>query len=433
MKKIISIFLLSTLSLGMISCGKNEETKKVSNEIKNKEIITVWAWDKNFNIPIIEKAAEIYSEKNPNFEIKVIDTGRDEIEQKLHTSLSTGAMDTVPDIVLIEDYSAQKFLTSYPDAFTNLEKIIDYTKFAKYKVLPMTVDGKIYGIPFDSGVAGLFYRRDYLAQAGIPESDLVNITWSELIEIGKIVKEKTGKQLMAEMGLYDPGTIRMMMQSAGGWFFNDKGEVNLVDNEALKASILDLKNLCNSGLVNQANGWGEWVSNFNSGKVTCVPTGAWIVGTIKSKDDQSGLWGLAPIPRLSTVKSVNASNLGGSSWYILNKPEKNKIAADFMNEIFGKNIKFYDEILINRGAIGTYLPAQESLAYKEKDKFFKEQEIYKDLSKWMSEIPPVNYGIYVREADQAMAGILKYIVDGNMTIEDGLKKAEDQLNSQIQF
>ncbi len=53
----------------------------------------------------------------------------------------------------------------------------------------MTVNNKIYGVPFDSGVTGWFYRRDYFEQAGIDTSKLNNITMDEYIEIGKKSKK----------------------------------------------------------------------------------------------------------------------------------------------------------------------------------------------------------------------------------------------------
>lgn len=430
MKKKISVLFL--MGLGLMSCGTKEDKGEVAKTDENsKKILTVWAWDKNFNVPIMEKAAKIYSEKNPNVEIKVVDNGRDDIEQKIHTSLSANAINTLPDIVLIEDYAAQKFLTSYPNSFMPLNDYINYNEFAKYKIPPMTVDNKTYGIPFDSGVTGLFYRRDYLKEAGISEERLQNITWKELIEIGKEVKAKTGKQLMADMALQDPGIVRVMMQSAGAWYFNEKGEIDFIKNEALKDAILTVKELFNSGVVNQASGWGEWVSNFTSGDMATISTGAWIIGSIKTEKSQSGKWGVAPIPRLDDIKSVNASNLGGSSWYILNKDNK-VTAAEFMKAIFAENKEFYDEILTERGAIGTYLPSQGTPSYEAPDAFFDNQKVYQDFSKWMKEIPSVNYGVYVREADQAIVGVLKYIVEDKMSVDEGLEKAEAQLKSQIQ-
>ncbi|EFM08349.1 extracellular solute-binding protein family 1, partial [Paenibacillus curdlanolyticus YK9] len=53
--------------------------------------------------------------------------------------------------------------------------------------------GKQYGVPFDSGVTGLYVRTDYLEQAGYKAADLQNIDWNKLIDIGKAIKEKLAR------------------------------------------------------------------------------------------------------------------------------------------------------------------------------------------------------------------------------------------------
>ena len=65
--------------------------------------------------------------------------------------------------------------------------------FAQYKIAPTSLDGKNYGLPFDTGVTGLYVRTDYLEKAGYTVEDLQNIDWNKYIEIGKKVKEATGK------------------------------------------------------------------------------------------------------------------------------------------------------------------------------------------------------------------------------------------------
>lgn len=425
------IFLtMSTLLAGVILTGCGGE-KKADAKKTEKPVLTVWAWDKNFNIPIMEEAAKIYNEKNPNVEIKVVDYARLDIEQKLHAGLSAGAVKALPDIVLIEDYSAQKYLTSYPGNFANLSDSIDFKDFADYKVATMTVDGKVYGVPFDSGVTGMFYRADYLEAAGYKAEDLENITWDKFIEIGKNVKEKTGKHFMSGSLYDDTGMLRYMMQSAGTWYFNEKGDIDFANNIALKEAITVLKKIKDEDIIKITNGWGEWVGSINSGDTATITTGAWIIGSIKSAKEQEGKWAVAPTPRLNMEKSVNASNLGGSSWYIMEKSSNRDVAVDFMKTVYAGDNKFYDKILTERGAIGTYLPSQSTKAYEFKDAFFGGQGVYEELGKWVKEIPAVNYGTYVGEADTAITGVLKYIIDGTMSVEEGLEKAEKQLKSQL--
>jgi len=438
MKRIIAylvsvVFLMTILLTGCGSSGNSvskgsEQSSTTANSGTKK--ITVWCWDPNFNVAIMNDAKAIYTKEHPDVQIDVVEMAKADLEQKLNTVLASGVKEGLPDIVLIEDYNAQKYLQAYPGAFADLTDKIDYSKFAKYKVELMTLDGKIYGVPFDSGVTGLFYRRDILEQAGYKPEDLNNITWDQFIEIGKKVKEKTGKAMIG----FDPadgGLMRIMLQSAGEWYFDKDGKPNFTQNPAMKEAMVTYKKLFDSGIVKKVSGWNEWVAAFNKGDTATVVTGAWIIGSIKAEASQSGKWGLAPTPRLSLSNSVNASNLGGSSWYVLNGSKNKDVAIDFLKEIYAGNVEFYQKILVERGAIATYLPAQSGEAYSAPDPFFGGQKIYADLSEYMKNIPPVNYGIYTYEADAAIMGIMPDVYSGKISIDEALKKAEEQLKNQI--
>ncbi len=70
--------------------------------------VTIWAWDPNFNVAIMQEAADRYSKENPDVTFNILDFSKGEVEQKLHTMLASGVTSALPDIVLVEDYNAQK-------------------------------------------------------------------------------------------------------------------------------------------------------------------------------------------------------------------------------------------------------------------------------------------------------------------------------------
>lgn len=394
------------------------------------EEITVWAWDPNFNVAIMQEAGDIYTAKHPETTIKVIDYAKADIEQKLHTMLASGVTSALPDVVLIEDYNAQKYLQSYPGSFAPMTTKVDYSNFAPYKVNLMTMGKDVYGLPFDTGVTGLYYRTDILTQAGFSAKDMENITWDRFIEIGKQVKEKTGIAMLGN-NPSDLGLIRIMMQSAGVWYFNEDGSLNIKNNEALKEAINTFKELHATGIARPTVGWSEWVGAVTSGTVASITTGVWITASVKSGADQAGKWAVAPTPRLSVKGAVNSSNLGGSSWYVLDSSDEKKQAIDFLSKTFGSDSEFYANILTNKGAVGSYLPASKSEAYQHKESFFGDQKIYVDFAEWLVEIPEVNYGMYTYEVDAAIAAQLPALMQG-APIDEVLENVEQQLKYQIQ-
>lgn len=436
MKKILILLLVATMVMSMVACGTNDQATNTGDNgetdtPKEKQKITIWAWDPNFNIAIMEKAKERYLKINPEVEFEIVDMAKGDLEQKLQTNLASGVTVGLPDIVLVEDYNAQKYLMSYPGAFADLTNNVDYSKFLQYKVSLMTVDGKTYGIPFDTGASGFYYRSDILKDAGYSEADLKDITWDEYIEIGKAVKEKTGKSMVA-FDSTDGGLMRVMMQSAGSWYFNEKGEVNLVNNPAVVEAVSTYKKIVDAGITKPTSGWGEWVGAFNGGDTVSVVTGVWITGSVKAEESQKGLWKVAPTPRLSVSGSVNASNLGGSSWYVMESSKSKDAAIDFLNEIYAKDVEFYQDILVERGAVGSFIPSQGGEAYAKGDEYFGGQKVFEDFSKWMNIIPSTDYGVNTYEVDNAIFAVMPNIMDGSMTVEEALTKAEAQARSAIQ-
>ena len=416
--------LVLNLTLGAVvaTCSMSVLAKK--NEL------TIWAWDPNFNIAIMQEAKAVYQKSHPDVKINVTDFAKADLEQKMHTMLASGMTKSLPDIVLIEDYNAPKFLSSYPGAFADMTGKVDYSQFAPYKVDLMTMNGKTYGMPFDSGVTGMYYRTDLIKQAGYKPEDMQNITWDKFIEIGKAVKAKTGKQMLGN-DPNDPGLVRVMMQSAGSWYFDESGKLNIKNNEALKEALRIHKEMVDAGIVRPTMGWSEWVGAVNHGDVATITTGVWITPSVKSAADQSGKWAVAPTPRLNIPGGTNESNLGGSSWYVIDSSDNKAQAIDFLNTVYGKDSAFYQKILTDRGAVGSYMPARSGDAYQKTDAFFGGQAIYSDFAKWLGQVPKVNYGYYTYEADAALASQLPAFYQG-MPLDQVLDQVDSQLAAQIQ-
>lgn len=393
--------------------------------------VTVWYWDPNFNGAAMQAAADRYAEINPGVTITLVDFAKADVEQKLQTQLASGTTEGLPDIVLIEDYGAQKYLLSFPGAFEPMTAHVDYSQFAPYKVDLATVDGETYSLPFDSGVTGLFYRTDILEQAGFTAADLEDITWSRFIEIAVEVHAKTGYPMIG-LDINDASPIRIMLQSAGSWYFTPEGEANIADNPVFRAALETYQQMwMNPDIWMPISGWNEFTGSFTGDKVASVYTGVWITGTIKAAD-MAGQWGVAPLPRLDNVEgAVNASNLGGSSWYVLASSEEKDAAIDFLAQVWGQDADFYQDILIGQGAFATYLPARDGAAYSATDEYFGGQAVWQSFSDWVQEIPGVNYGIFTGEADAAVVAQIPALRDGG-DIDEIIAAIDAQVRQQIQ-
>ncbi|MCM3129198.1 MULTISPECIES: ABC transporter substrate-binding protein [unclassified Paenibacillus] len=427
MKKLLSVMLASSVLLTACGGGGGESG---SGDSADTNEITVWAWDPAFNIAAMNKAKEAYAEVNPDVTVNIVENAQNDIVQKLNTGLNSGSTRGLPNIVLIEDYRAQSFLQSYPDAFYELTDVINAEDFADYKIGPTSVDGKQYGVPFDSGVTGMYVRTDYLEQAGYTLEDLQDIDWKQYIEIGKDVKEKTGKAMLTQ-DPNDLGIIRMMIQSAGSWYTAEDGSTpTIADNEAMKSAFEIYKEMMDSGIVKVNSDWSQFVGAFNSGEIATVPTGNWITPSIKAEASQSGQWAVASLPTLPGVEgSVHASNLGGSSWYVMNVDGK-EAAAEFLKQTFGSDVDLYQTLNTDVGVIGTLKAAAEGEAYKAEDEFFQNQKVVSDFAAWTEQIPNVNYGLNTYAIEDILVVAMQSYL-GGQDLDTVLGDAQSQAETQI--
>ncbi|CAJ1317100.1 extracellular solute-binding protein [Paenibacillus sp. PK4536] len=426
MKKMMFLLLATVFMLS--ACSGNAGSGASSDPAKKE--ITVWAWDAKFNIAALNLAKERYMAKHPDVTINIIENAQADIVQKLNTGLNSGTTKGLPNIVLIEDYRSQNFLQAYPDSFRDMSDSIKSADFADYKAGPTNYNGKQYGVPFDSGVTGMYVRTDYLKEAGYTPEDMQDIDWDKFIEIGKAVKAKTGKDMLTQ-DPNDLGLIRAMIQSAGTWYLKEDGKTpNIAGNAALKEAMEDYKAMFDANIVKTNSDWSQFLAAFNSGAVASVPTGNWITPSVKAEASQSGKWAVVPFPTLkNTPNSVHASNIGGSSWYVMNVDGQDT-AADFMKETFGSDKELYQDMLNKIGIIGTFKAASTGSAYDKADDFFGGQKIYADFAKWTTEVPNVNYGLHTYAIEDIMAvEVQNYLAgkDIDSVLNDVQAQAEAQL------
>ena len=385
--------------------------------------LTIWCWDPAFNIYAMNEAAKIYEKDNPDIKINVVETSSADCEAKQTVALSSNQLDTLPDIVLMQDNSGRKFLSTFPGSYFQMDGKVDYDSFAAYKINNFTYEDGRYAVPFDNGVAATFVRTDYLEQAGYTLADLTDITWDEYIEIGKKVKEVTGKHmLVAQAGLAD--FVMMMTQSAGAWFFDEAGQPILDSSPVIREMVSTVVKLRQSGIVKEAVDWADYIASFNNGSGASTIQGCWIIGSVVQGEGQEGKWGVTNIPRLNVEGGTNYSSQGGSSWVVPSSSKNTEEAVKFLAAIYGGNVEFYQTILQSSGAIATYLPAAEGPAYAEPHPFFGGQKVFEDLMSYSAKVPSVEYGIYNYEARDALVVAIEEIVKGG-DIDQALKTAQE--------
>lgn len=285
--------------------------------------ITYWSWT-----PSAEAQVKAFEAKYPNVKVDYVNAGTNKDEYaKLQNAIKAGS--GAPDVVQIEYYAFPQFALSEslldlaPYGFADLEK--DYSTGPWGSV---DFDGKLYGLPQDSGPMALFDNKEVFDQYGID----VPTTWDEYVAAAeKLHTADPTKYLTADTG--DSGFTTSMIWQAGGTPFITKNgtDVTLDLQDAGSKKFADNWNrLLQKGLLSTTPSWSdEWFKGLGDGSIASLVIGAWMPGVLESSvKDGAGKWRVAPIPTYDDTPA-NAENGGGGQ--AVTKQSKNPaLAAAFL-------------------------------------------------------------------------------------------------------
>lgn len=448
-KKLISMLLAGAMVLSLTACGGgnanggsgdsgeggNAQTEGTDENAgggsgEGSNTLTVAAWDPAFNIPALKAAEADYKENvNKDFVLEIKEqSGSKDVETLVTTAASAGNYDTLPDMVLFQDHWIQQYVRDYPDAWQDVDDIdINWDDFYTEKIDYSTIEGKHYGVPLDGGTVIAAYRVDLLEEAGYSIDDMKGITWEKFIEVGKAVKEKTGKALLC-MNSDGNDLVYMMLQAEGVSQFKD-GKPNITGNDTLKQVVQLIVDMTKEGVLLLPNSWSDYTDSAIQGdQVAGVINGNWIIPTIQKVEANSGKWEITTMPTIKGGEGY-ASN-GGSSLYITANCKNAELAKDFLAYTFGKSTATYDKALKDGGVVSTYIPAGKSEVYNEGVEFFNNTPIYAQISEMGSHVQTIEQSPYHYTCREKLGAAIINIVNG-ADIDEELKNAEDQLNFEM--
>lgn len=450
-KKLIALLLSAAMAVSLAACGSEAAQTESQSTVTGTEAdsksedapaqasenggntLKVWCWD-SFNVDAMKAAAAIYEAAHPDVSIEVEETVSSDIQTLVQTYATSGELDALPDIFLMDDQVFAKYLQNYPEVFADLtDSGISFGDFAPSKVANSVKDGKNYGVPYDSNTVIACYRTDYLEQAGYTIADLTDITWNEFIAIGEDVLAKTGMPMLTNVQ-GEPDLLNMILQSAGVSVFDEEGRIALTDNEGLKEAMNVYMELVKKGILQEQIDWSGYQGSINNGTVVGTINGSWICATIMSTDQtqQAGSWAVTNMPKLNDMpNATNYSAQGGSTWAVASSCKNYDLAVDFFKTTWAGSTEFYDTILGELGAIATYLPAAGSDAYNQTSEYFSNEAIYAKIVSYGGNIPTINKGIYWTEEKEALGVALTNVMNGSADLDAAIAEAQSTVEFNI--
>lgn len=211
MKKVVAVLVCVMMLVGVMSgCTNSSE-----NAEGGKTTITIGAWpkEKDANYEAYEKLKQDFMAANPDIIVKTDDWGFD-----LKSFLPKAAAGQLPDVYVTAYTEIQNIINSgYAADITQYMEKYDYAKYLNENIKEVvSKDGKMYAVPEEAYIMGLFMNIELFTQAGLVNDDgtlKAPKTWDELAETAKIIKEKTGAY----------GFVLPTTTNCGGWHFVNIG------------------------------------------------------------------------------------------------------------------------------------------------------------------------------------------------------------------
>ena len=285
--------------------------------------LTYWSWT-----PSAEAQVAAFEEAYPNVDVELVNAGTNTEEYtKLQNAIKAGS--GAPDVVQIEYYAMPQFALA--------DSLVDLSEYGldeledEYSASTwgsVNVDGKLVGLPQDSGPMALFYNKAVFDQYGIA----VPTTWDEYVDAARqLHAADPTKYITSDTG--DAGFATSMIWQAGGRPFAIDGTDVTVEPRRTRARRSGPASGTSSSrrtCSRRPPGWSdEWFKGLADGSIASLVTGAWMPGVLESSvADAAGDWAVAPMPTYDGT-AVTAEN-GGGGQSVVKQSKNPALAAAFL-------------------------------------------------------------------------------------------------------
>ena len=453
-KKLLSVLLTAAmLSTVLAGCGSKPasnqssaasepsseaQTSEVSSESSSEsssaeeesaEPVTLkWAiWDQE-TTAYWQALVDAYKEVAPNVTIEMVDLGSTDYMTVLATELSGDGSDF--DVVTIKDVPGYATLVQ-KNAILPLEDYIakDGINLADYAGVTdqVTVDGKLYELPFRNDFWVLFYNKDLFDAKNIayPTNDMT------FEEYDKLAREMTDTTFGSQVYGAHYHTWRSAVQLFG--VLDGQHSILDADYEFFKPYYEMVLNqekdgVCRTYTDLKTEGL-HYSAAFSGGDVAMMNMGSWFISTMltnlaSGEYDSSlcGNWGLVKYPHADGVEA--GSTLGTITGLSVTTASDTPDAAwDFIKWVSGTEGA---KVMAQTGSFPAIM-TDEAMDIITSLEGFPQDENSKEALKVSNLYLEVPYAPNVSEINSILDSIHGSIITGELSIDEGIAK----MNSEI--
>jgi multiple sugar transport system substrate-binding protein len=339
MKRCLHFLIYSAIIAVLLTgCSLTERRESSSGGQVVLDFWTAWGPDskeEKVGLEVIEE----FEKKHPNVKVNVQVMTFDMLYDNIITSINAG---NAPDISwgLGEWFGDLNHADALLDLTPYFNKWEDNNLIYNNVIDALTVNGKLKALPNYLGNRAFLYNKDILDKAGIDDPPK---TWEELIAMGPVIKEKTGKYAfgISGTGVRAPqelimylaqNDLQLAIEDSKGKYRNTWNE-NPDELERAAEVFQFYKDLLEKGVIDpNGRSWGhqEEDTNFSLAQYAMVVNGSWMESTINDAGVVDNL-GIAHPP----AKEVKATYLEINPYYIFKDTEHPELAWELIKAMYG--------------------------------------------------------------------------------------------------
>jgi ABC-type glycerol-3-phosphate transport system substrate-binding protein len=292
-------------------------------------VITLVYWTHGAGRPA---GAELYMKTHPNVKIEVVNQVPGTINEKVRLARRAGS--GVPDIIFGTAAETPEFVRK--GFVTDISPYVPrgiLNGFAPRTLQPLTIGGKLYGLPNDTGSTGIWYNQKVLSELGMKLPTSID----DLAAFSKELKVKHPGYFINTAFLYAQYGPNIFAATGERWLrrVSDTSYEIKINTPRSKEVMEKLVSIVRDGSGYAQNPFAPGATKLVSeGKMVLVLMPTWYgpyVLQLNEGAKQPGQWGFAGTLRLHNSDPARAGIWDGGVYQITTtKPELVKAATDFI-------------------------------------------------------------------------------------------------------
>ena len=440
--RIVALGLAASVMIGLTACGPDITTPSETPNANRLQAPTeespsgeITIWDRSGDLYEVFDAAiadfnKVYPDITVNHEAVDIDA-------KLQNTLITGA--DVPDGVFLDDAKVAGFSESLWDLTDVLGPYVE--DIAPQKIDVNSIDGGIYGVPFDSNPGLLYYNATALEAAGVDATAIE--TYDDLLAAAAEYKAAVpGSQPihLEQSAFLGQLQLEMYASQLGTSIADADGELRLESPE-YEQILTFLDTVQKDGLGARAEYLSPTdIATLESGDQVFYPWAIWYsFATQQLLPETKGDWRAMPLPAWE-AGGARSGAMGGSSFVIPREGENAELAWLFyeflMFDEAGYTAVWGPNDVYPTG-LNTSIPSYQPAADPSKALFapveaLGNQDLWAVATEAGSEIPrSVPTPTWWAGAVDYLGNDLQRMLDGDLTPSEVLKKSTVDIQSNL--